>query len=125
VMDVLDQEGCQGWNLVFDNAPIHMNSAIDEEIQQRGYRCQRLPPWSPFLNPIEEFFSKLKLMVRREPLDQREYLPERIAEGARHITLQDIHATENPVQYGGTDERVTAIMGERVTAIMGERTLNS
>lgn len=58
-MDRLDEQGRHGWHLIFDNAPIHTPKFIHDKIEQRGYHMVLLPRYSPFLNPIEEFFSKV------------------------------------------------------------------
>lgn len=41
-----------------DNAPIHTIDAIDAMITERGYKYVYLPPYSPELNPNEQFWSK-------------------------------------------------------------------
>lgn len=61
VMDRLDEQDRQGWHLIFDNAPIHTPKFIQEEVERRGYHMVLLPRYSPFLNPIEEFFSKVQI----------------------------------------------------------------
>ena len=53
VMDVLDKSKMQGYYLVMDNAPIHTPAKVRNPVEGRHYRY--LPPYSPFLNPIEEF----------------------------------------------------------------------
>ncbi|KAG1454782.1 hypothetical protein G6F46_008467 [Rhizopus delemar] len=45
----------KGHYLVMDNAPIHSSADIRKYIYSRGYRCVYLPPYSPELNPIEQF----------------------------------------------------------------------
>ena len=60
VMDVLDKTNMQGYYLVMDNAPIHTPAKIRDLVESRHYKCLYLPPYSPFLNPIEEFWSKVK-----------------------------------------------------------------
>jgi hypothetical protein len=55
VMDVLNRHGIKGNYLVMDNAPIDTPSKLRGFIDSRGYQCLFLPPYSPFLNPIEEF----------------------------------------------------------------------
>lgn len=61
-----DERGLKdkGWNIVCDNAPIHTALYIRNMVSERGYRFILLPHYSPFLNPIEEFFSKVKLLFR-------------------------------------------------------------
>lgn len=41
--------------VVMDNAPIHTSEDITRSIEARGYRAIYLPPYSPELNPIENF----------------------------------------------------------------------
>lgn len=67
-MNVLDKNGMNGHYIVMDNAPIHKPKVIQKLIGERGYKCLYLPSYSPFLNPIEESWSKVKAGVRRTPL---------------------------------------------------------
>ncbi|KAG1036225.1 hypothetical protein G6F43_013086 [Rhizopus delemar] len=89
VMDVLDKHNLKGCNLVMDNAPIHKPEKIMEEVSKRGYRIIYLPPYSPFLNPIEEFWAKVKTLVRRSPMTDRDNLVARIREAAEQATPED------------------------------------
>ncbi|CEG75787.1 Putative Piso0_000048 protein [Rhizopus microsporus] len=50
--------------LVMDNAPIHSSADIGKYIHSRGYRFVYLPPYSPELNPIEQFWSVVKSKVK-------------------------------------------------------------
>ncbi|KAG0733773.1 hypothetical protein G6F35_014444 [Rhizopus arrhizus] len=50
----------KGYYLVMDNAPIHSSTDIGKYIHSRGYRFVYLPPYSPELNPIEQFWSVIK-----------------------------------------------------------------
>ncbi|KAG1140346.1 hypothetical protein G6F37_009256 [Rhizopus arrhizus] len=50
----------KGHYLVMDNAPIHSSTDIGRYIRSRGYRYVYLPPYSPELNPIEQFWSVVK-----------------------------------------------------------------
>ncbi|CEG71152.1 hypothetical protein RMATCC62417_06935 [Rhizopus microsporus] len=53
-LDVLDRhEQFKGHYIVMDNTPIHTHLDIQKYIEQRGYGCIYLPPYSPELNPIE------------------------------------------------------------------------
>lgn len=58
VLNVRDKNGMKGHYIVMDNTPIRKPKVIWELIEERDYKCLRLPPYSPFLNPIEEFWSK-------------------------------------------------------------------
>ncbi|KAF8917727.1 hypothetical protein BGZ58_005079, partial [Dissophora ornata] len=72
LMDEMDKNGMEGFNIVMDNAPIHRMPIISEMIRERGYNPVYLPRYSPFLNPIEEFWSKLKANFNRRPLGNGE-----------------------------------------------------
>ncbi|CEP09474.1 hypothetical protein [Parasitella parasitica] len=90
VMDTLDDLGLTGRNLVMDNATIHHNPETVGEIERRGYRPVFLPPYSPFLNPIEEFWSKVKYGVKRHPFDNKaSTLTQRISVSVRDVTISD------------------------------------
>lgn len=91
VMDVLDLNNLKGFYLVMDNAPIHgpRGKKVIDYIVGRGYKCVYLPPYSPFLNPIEEFWSKVKSGVKRTPIDGKDNLTPRILESCSKVTLSD------------------------------------
>ncbi|KAI7873442.1 hypothetical protein K492DRAFT_138981, partial [Lichtheimia hyalospora FSU 10163] len=85
-----DHSNQHGWYLIFDNAPIHTPKFIQEEIEKRGYRMVLLPRYSPFLNPIEEFF-KVKGVFRRDADDRDvpEDLELRICQAMAKCKLSD------------------------------------
>ena len=89
VIDVLDKHNLKSCNLVMDNAPIHKPEKITEEVNKRGYRIIYLPPHSPFLNRIEEFWTKVKTLVRRSPMTDCDNLVARIREAAGKVTPED------------------------------------
>jgi transposase len=92
VMDVLDRNNMKGHYLVMDNAPIHTSVKIRELIESRGYRCLYLPPYSPFLNPIEEFWSKVKAGIRRNALSATDILSDRICDSVQKVSRSDCQA---------------------------------
>ena len=51
--------------LVMDNASFHHSDRIKQLCSQARVQLVYLPPYSPDLNPIEEFFSELKAFIRR------------------------------------------------------------
>lgn len=70
--DYIEQllEHCGRWPepksvLVMDNASFHHSPRIEAMCNEAGVKLVYLPPYSPDLNPIEEFFSELKAFVRR------------------------------------------------------------
>jgi hypothetical protein len=76
LMDVLDEyEGMKGFYLIMDNAPIHTANLIPTEVERRGYKCIYLPPYSPELNPIQQFCSVVKARIKRQ-MRKRHYLLE-------------------------------------------------
>jgi transposase len=72
-----------------DNASIHKVPEIQALIVSRGYKATYLPPYSPFLNPIEEFWSKIKAGVKRDCLTSTDNLSARIAESAKRVSVED------------------------------------
>lgn len=55
VMDVLDRNDMKGNYLVIDNSPIYTPDKVSDLVESTGYECLYLPPYTPFLNPIEQF----------------------------------------------------------------------
>ena len=78
VMDVQDRNDLKGNYLVVDNAPIHTPAKIRDLVQCRGYKWLYFPPYSTFLNPIEEFWSKSKAGIRRNASTADDRLSDRI-----------------------------------------------
>ena len=48
-----------------DNASFHHSERIEQLCSEAGVKLVYLPPYSPDLNPIEEFFAELKAFIRR------------------------------------------------------------
>jgi transposase len=51
--------------VVMDNLPSHKVAGIRQAIEAAGAELRYLPPYSPDLNPIEQFFAKLKALLRK------------------------------------------------------------
>jgi len=51
--------------VIMDNLPAHKNPQVRELIEGAGAQLRYLPPYSPDLNPIEQFFAKFKSMMRK------------------------------------------------------------
>jgi transposase len=60
-MDVIDKNDMKGHYLIMDNVPIHKPATIRNLIENRGYKCTYLPPYSPFLNLIKLFWPKSQM----------------------------------------------------------------
>lgn len=52
--------------VVMDNLSSHKDPAVRAAIRSVGAKLFYLPPYSPDLNPIEQAFSKLKTLLRKE-----------------------------------------------------------
>ena len=51
--------------VIADNLSSHKVAGVREAIEARGASLMFLPPYSPDLNPIENFFAKLKAHLRK------------------------------------------------------------
>jgi len=51
--------------VVVDNLQAHKVAGVEEAIEAAGAKLLYLPQYSPDLNPIELFFSKLKTLLRK------------------------------------------------------------
>ena len=51
--------------LVMDNASFHRIERIKQMCHAAGVKLLYLPPYSPDLNPIEEFFAELKAFIKK------------------------------------------------------------
>jgi transposase len=79
---------CEG-QVVVDGLGAHRPQRIRELIEARGADLVFLPSYSPDLNPIEEAFSKVKALVRKEGARVREALVEAIGRALRAVTPDD------------------------------------
>lgn len=58
--------------LVMDNASFHRTEGVRQICSTAGVKLVYLPPYSPDLNPIEEFFAELKAFIKRRWLTYEE-----------------------------------------------------
>jgi transposase len=79
----------KGQVVVLDGLGAHRTDRVRELIEARGADLVLLPSYSPDLNPIEEAFSKIKHLVRKEGARVREALVEAIARALAAVTLED------------------------------------
>jgi transposase len=52
--------------LIMDNASFHHSERITQMCLEAGAELLYLPPYSPDLNPIEEFFAELKAHIKKQ-----------------------------------------------------------
>jgi transposase len=80
---------CEGQVVVLDGLGAHRPKKIRELIEARGVDLLFLPSYSPDFNPIEEAFSKVKTLVRKEGARVREALFEAIGRALAALTTED------------------------------------
>ena len=72
--------------LVLDNAAIHKRRDIQLLVAESGLELVFLPPYSPGLNAIEEFWSVCKSKVKRSALNKKEQLTPKVMEATSKIS---------------------------------------
>jgi putative transposase len=75
--------------VVMDNLGSHKSKAVRRAIRQVGARLLFLPPYSPDLNPIEQFFAKLKHRLRTAQRRTQETLYAAVADILVTVTPQE------------------------------------
>jgi transposase len=65
VEQVLAPTLSEGDIVIMDNLSSHKVAGVREAIEVKGARLLYLPAYSPDLNPIEQFFAKLKSLLRK------------------------------------------------------------
>jgi transposase len=79
----------EGQVVVLDGLGAHRPKRIRELVEARGADLVFLPSYSPDLNPIEEAFSKVKALVRKEDARLSEALVEAIGRALAAVTAED------------------------------------
>ena len=64
LFQLFNEEQIGNATLVMDNVPFQKPKKVKEFVEERGYTLLFLPPYSPFLNPIENLFTKWKNFVK-------------------------------------------------------------
>ncbi|CEP15026.1 hypothetical protein [Parasitella parasitica] len=88
-MDTLDKHDKKVFFIVMDDCRIHHSAFVADAINKRGYKPLFMPPYSPFLNPIEECWSKIKSNIKRNPLDKADNLTLHLPGPCGSVTVQD------------------------------------
>ncbi|XP_074604139.1 uncharacterized protein LOC141857547 [Brevipalpus obovatus] len=65
LFDHFDNHGIEGAYLIMDNVRFHRTDEVVRLIRSRGHNAVFLPPYSPFLNPIENAFNQWKAFIKR------------------------------------------------------------
>lgn len=96
LLDVMDlDEKLKGCYLVLDNASIHKSQPMKRKIEKRGYKLMHLPPYSPELNPIEQFWALVKRRLKRDRMMSEENLSSRIADACNQVLISDLYGFAN------------------------------
>ena len=103
--------------IVMDNAPVHRGASCGDSM------LRYLPPYSPFLNPIENCFSVIKMKIRellREEAVQRRISTVPIGMTAAHHRQTILHNLCTSVLQDGVSITgdVVANMAEHVMTYM-------
>jgi transposase len=75
--------------VVMDNLASHKVAGIRETIEAAGAALRYLPPYSPDFNPIEQFFAKLKALLRKAAARTVDALITAIANVLTTVTPQE------------------------------------
>lgn len=77
--------------VVMDNAKIHLGKNIRELIEKAGAKLLYLSPYSPEFSPIENFWSKVKAILKKAKARTYKDLVAAISEAMLKVTKDDIH----------------------------------
>jgi transposase len=80
----------EGDCIIMDNAKIHLGEMVRELIKQKKARVIFLSPYSPEFSPIENFWSKVKAMLRKLKARTYKDLIEGIEWAMLQVTQKDI-----------------------------------
>lgn len=75
--------------VVMDNLASHKVAGIRQAVAAAGAELRYLPPYSPDLNPIEQFFAKLKALLRKAAARTVDALIAAIANALAAVTPQE------------------------------------
>jgi transposase len=76
--------------VVVDNCKIHKSPEVEAALKKAKARLVFLPPYSPDFNPIENYWSKLKTILRSIGARTYQELDKAIKEAYEQISAQDI-----------------------------------
>ena len=76
--------------VVMDNAKIHQGEIVREFIEQAGATLLYLSPYSPEFSPIENFWSKVKSILRKTAARTYKDLIDAIANAMFFVTQENI-----------------------------------
>jgi transposase len=65
LLDVMNFDKNLKW---MNNCTIHKSKLMIRKVENHGYKVMYLPPYSPKLNPIEQFWAVIKEILKRHRL---------------------------------------------------------
>lgn len=74
---------------IMDNVRFHRAEDVKSLVESRGHSLLFLPPYSPFLNPIENLFNQLKFHVKRKRPTTIDEVFDSIRDASNVITSDD------------------------------------
>lgn len=89
VQQVLAPTLCLGEIVILDNLGSHKVPGVEEAITVAGATVLYLPAYSPGLNPIENFFAKLKALLRKAAKRSTDTLWEEIAQLLKTVSPEE------------------------------------
>ena len=86
--------------VVLDNLSSHKNQEVRDLIESVGAELWFLPPYSPYLNPIEKMWSKIKAILRKFKARTEQALITAIAKALESVTAADANGWFQSCGYG-------------------------
>jgi transposase len=65
ITSLINHLNVQGAHFVMDNVRFHRSEEVVTLIEAHGHFAVFLPPYSPFLNHIEELFNQWKQLIKK------------------------------------------------------------
>lgn len=88
-IQVLLDRGTNHAFIVMDNVPFHKTEEVRILLAALGHEAIFLPPYSPFLNPIENLFNQWKQKIKRRQPSSKEELNVAINESVQEISREN------------------------------------
>jgi transposase len=73
-----------------DNCPIHLGEEVKKAIENKGAKLIYLSPYSPDFSPLENLWSKLKIILRSIKTTNYQELGKAIDFAFRQVTSSNI-----------------------------------
>lgn len=91
ISDIL-LKGIKNVLFVMDNAPVHNKTNLIDLANSEGHQILFLPPYSPFLNPIENVFHQWKSIVRKNNPKSHQELVKLMEEAPNEISSTQLNS---------------------------------